>query len=364
MKYLVKFKLFEEINPRDISYVVSEFDDYFTVSFEFEIETEDRTDIKLNFEDFDDEIAEDVISLVYSDLEIRGRVNRKLVKDIVYSLLDHVESGMVDVKTFNSILSDSLAKDQEQANIIRHTRGVISSFIGIEDLTHLKKMVKTHLSDFYSKWYRKIDFVGDATLERGIEIKPKTYLRSISDSIVMLNDFFTNLKSQNYWTLSERTGLHINVGTNKKSEWNPIKGLLIMNDLSKTEKPPLVFKDMTWRMNNDFCGSLINSISNMSDKTKQDFKSNIDLHDISSSENLLNQFLSDKIKLWGVKHFGFNITKLDQNYIEFRYVGGVIQPDVVIEKLKYFCFLVYCMTNEEYKRKEYLGKLYKFVDNL
>jgi hypothetical protein len=363
MKYLVKFKLFEEINYRDISEIVTGFDDYFTVSFEFEIETESQDDIKLNFEDLDDEIAEDIIAIIFKDLEVRGRTNKKFVRDLVYSLLDYVDNDVIDIETYNSMFSDGVASNSEQINILRHAKAVISSFIGIEDLTHLKKMVKLHLSDFYRKWYRRIDFIGDATLDRGIEIKPKTYLKSISESIEMLNDFFTNMKSQDYWVFSERTGLHINVGTNKKSEWNSIKGLLILNDISKSGTP-LVFKDMTWRMNNNFCGSLISQINNMSDIEKLDLKSKIDLNNVNSAEDILNQFLVERIKLWGVKNFGFNITKLDQNYVEFRYVGGIINSEVVIEKLKYFCFLVYCMTNKEYKRKEYLGKLYKFVDNL
>ena len=71
-----------------------------------------------------------------------------------------------------------------------------------------------------------------------------------------------------------------------------------------------------------------------------------------------------EVKEDGLKNFGFNITRIEQNYVEFRYAGGEISKDALIDKLKYFSFLVYCMTNVEYKRREYLNKLYKFVDSL
>ena len=124
------------------------------------------------------------------------------------------------------------------------------------------------MPNFVRKWNDKIDFVGDATLDRGIEIKPKTYTKSLSESIEMINDFYSDLEKQSYWKFTEKTGLHINIGSNNKVEWNPIKGLMLLNDFNKEDKTPFMFKDMTWRMNNMFCGSLIPYIKLMSDKEK------------------------------------------------------------------------------------------------
>ena len=50
MKHLVRFSLYEEVNPKDISFIESELDNYFTVAFEFEIETKDTSNIKTKFE--------------------------------------------------------------------------------------------------------------------------------------------------------------------------------------------------------------------------------------------------------------------------------------------------------------------------
>ena len=49
MKYIFDFYKFnEEINPRDISFIESKFDNYFTIAFEFEVETEDTSNYPLD----------------------------------------------------------------------------------------------------------------------------------------------------------------------------------------------------------------------------------------------------------------------------------------------------------------------------
>lgn len=364
MKHLIKFSLFEEINPRDISYISSEFDDYFTISFEFEIETIDRSNIKIDFQDFDDAMFDDVASMVFNDLEIKSRREKKLIKDRLNSLLDHIEHNYISIELFDKIFDPGDLSDARDIEIVNYLKSMVMSFIAQEDLHFLKRQAKKYLPNFNRKWSRKIDFVGDATLERGIEIKPKKYVKSITEAIELLNDFYNDLNNQDYWKFTDRTGLHINIGTKNKVEYNPIKGLLLMNDFSSKDNIPLVFKDMTWRMNNKFCGSLIPSIMSLNKEEKGNLKNKINLNNIKDSEKILNNFLTDKVREWGHKNFGFNITKIQDNYVEFRYAGGEISKDIMIEKVKYFCFLVYCMTNQEYKRKEYLSKLYKFIDNL
>lgn len=363
MKHLVKFSLFEEVNPRDISYIESELDRYFTVAFEFEIETKDTNNIKTKFEELDEDVIEDILAIVMKDMKVRKKSEKELLYDLAYNLYDHIEYEMVDDNTFESIFDLSKCKDEREKDIVLHLKDSIKSIVYQEDYPYLKRMVKKHLPNFSSKWNRKIDYVGDATLDRGIEIKPKTYIPSLTQSIEMINDFYTDLQRQDYWHFSERTGIHINIGTNDKAIWNPIKGLVILNDFNSGDNIPLTFKDMTWRMNNKFCGSIIPYLKSMSDKEKEKIKS-LDLNELEKSENFLNLFLTKKVNDIGFKNLGFNITKLSNNYCEFRYAGGDISKEILIEKVKYFAFIVYCMTNKDYKKKEYVKKLYKFIDNL
>lgn len=365
MKHLLRFSLFEEVNPKDIAFIES-ISDYFTTAFEFEIETEDKTNIKIDFSIlYDDDVVNDMIDIVRLEMGLKRKKEKDLVENLIYSVIDATEEGIVTNEMLFDIFNPDNFSTDKESEIASFTKSILMSHISGEDLSYMKKQAKKYLPNFTSKWARKLDYVEDATLERGIEIKPKKYLITLSDGVQMIEDFYDDLSKQDYWKFSSRTGLHINIGTNKMGiEWNPIKGLLMMNDFNEGANTPYVFKDITWRFNNSFCGSLIPAIKKMDRESIDKLKESIDLHDIKSAETILNKFLVDKLKEWGHKNFGFNLTKLDLNYVEFRYAGGEISKDVLIEKLKYFSFVVYTMTNPEYKRKEYLKKLYKFVDNL
>ena len=50
-------------------------------------------------------------------------------------------------------------------------------------------------------------------------------------------------------------------------------------------------------------------------------------------------------------------------YIEFRYAGGEIKEDVLVDKILYFCYLIYNMSEQNIDRKEYRKKLFMFLKN-
>ena len=104
MKHLVKFSLFEEINPRDISMIESNFNDYFTVSFEFEIETDDKDGLETRFEELDDDLIEDIITTVIIDLKIRKKSEKNLVVSLSYEIGELAENDLLDIKTLEELL--------------------------------------------------------------------------------------------------------------------------------------------------------------------------------------------------------------------------------------------------------------------
>jgi hypothetical protein len=359
MKFL---KRFEEINPKDIAFISDNLDDYFTIAFEFEIETDDTTGYVYDFSEIDDDLIEEVHDEIKSELKLRKNDQKIFLRNICDTITLMYEEDELSESSFEEIFDKSPLEFKE---IAEHLKSNLLSQIIANDFNYLKEKAQIHLKSFFDKWEDEVEFIPDVTLTRGIEIKPKNYVVGISRSIEMIEDFYTSLKSQTYWKFDTTTGLHINIGSTQKIKWNPIKGLLLMNDYSKNpEQVPLVFKDMIWRQNNRFCGSLLSSIYKMSDVQKEKIKNKIDFKDISEVETFLNDIISKRLIDQDPKNFGFNLTRLKLNYIEFRYVGGDIDKDVLIDKLKYFCFLVYCMTNETYKSKEYLTKIYKFVDTL
>lgn len=358
MKFL---KRFEEINPKDIAFISNNLDNYFTIAFEFEIETEDETGYMYDFTDIDDELIDEVHDDVKRELKLRSRRHVDYLRELCDVLISYYEEDSLDEAIFKQIF----ASPSDYPEILNQVKSNLLSQIIANDFNYLKDKAEIHLKSFLDRWGEEVEFIPDVTLDRGIEIKPKTYVVGISRAIEMIDDFYTALKSQNYWKFDTTTGLHINIGTTQKVKWNPLKGLLLMNDYSKDpEQVPLVFKDMTWRQNNRFCGSLLDSIYKMGKEQKDKIKSRVDFKEIDKVETFLNEVITKRLVEQNPKNFGFNLTRLSLDYVEFRYVGGDIEKDVLIEKLKYFCFLVYCMTKESYKRREYLTKMYKFIDTL
>lgn len=358
MKFL---KRFEEINPKDIAFISNNLDNYFTIAFEFEIETEDETGYIYDFTEIDDELIDEVHDDVKRELKLRSRRHVDYLRELCDILISFYEEDSLNETSFEQIFSSP----SDYPEILNQVKSNLLSQIIANDFNYLKDKAEIHLKSFLDRWGEEVEFIPDVTLDRGIEIKPKTYVVGISRAIEMIDDFYTALKSQNYWKFDTTTGLHINIGTTQKVKWNPLKGLLLMNDYSKApEQVPLVFKDMTWRQNNRFCGSLLDSIYKMCKEQKDKIKSRVDFKEIDKVETFLNEVITKRLVDQNPKNFGFNLTRLSLDYVEFRYVGGDIEKDVLIDKLKYFCFLVYCMTNEYYKRRQYLTKMYKFIDTL
>lgn len=92
----------------------------------------------------------------------------------------------------------------------------------------------------------------------------------------------------------------------------------------------------------------------------------LDLHNIQETEDFLNPFLIKANSDFYIKEFGVKLVELENSpgYVEFRYVGGNVGRELFIDKILYFCYIVYLMTNDDYKKEKYHNKLYKFVEEI
>jgi hypothetical protein len=97
----------------------------------------------------------------------------------------------------------------------------------------------------------------------------------------------------------------------------------------------------------------------------------LDLKDVKAFEDYFNEFLIKANKDFYIKEFGIKLTEIDKNYVEFRYVGttiadnlGGVDKQMMIDKMYYFCYIVYLMTNDDYKKREYYKKLFKLTDEI
>jgi len=357
-----------ELNRSDIKKIRSnEISSSFTISFEIELETKDTSGSDKEYTEYQiSDIMKMINSRINSQfLKFNNIDNNKIkhYKDFIKNLLSEIEHNLhTDDEYIEEILDLEKYKDPIEYGIVQLVCPLIDTYFYHDNIFYLKNKLVSYLPSFWEKWGQEMKYEVDNTLERGIEISMKKYIIGIDNAIKFINDFYTDFNNQEYWKFKSTTGIHINIGINYEAEWNIIKGLLILND---TVNNPYLFKGIEWRKDTMFTKSIKKEINALSKKEKDKILSNIDLHKIKSVEKYFNEYLYKKVKELGFKNFGFNITSIPTDkYVEFRYPGGNISKPILIEKLLYFCFIVYCMTNPDYKKNEYQKKIYKFFNNL
>lgn len=241
-----------------------------------------------------------------------------------------------------------------------------------QNFSYVLKQYKKHLPNFYKKWNKtfKYELESDIEKSRILEFSPKTYIEGIDKLLEQLDDFYNDFEKQDYWIFNERTALHINVGVkNRDLVWNPIKGLLMMSDMNRDKKVPFVFKGIMHRLNNMFCSSLLDEIkSKLSTTSKErnyllDNINKLDIHNLKEFEDFFNPFLIKANNDFYIKNFGIKITEIENGYVEFRFIGGDIDIETIKDKLLYYCYIVYLMTND-YRKEDYHKRLYKFVEDV
>lgn len=275
----------------------------------------------------------------------------------------------------------------------------IHQFVFDQNMAYLVDMFQEKMPKFFAKWADefKYELEGDVDKQRILEFSSRSYLKGLNECFEQLDDFYNEFEQQDFWLMNERTALHVNIGIrDAQIKWNPIKGLVLMSDVNRDEKTPFVFSDIMWRITNRFTQSLLDGIKrNISGEIKDDWRTTdkvarwnlafrhreelgqhrplmldniekLDLHNIPQVEDFLNPFLIQANSDFYIKEFGVKITELaaKNKYVEFRYVGGNVGRKLMKDKVLYFCYIVYLMTNGEYKQKEYHKKLYKYVEEI
>ena len=227
-----------EFNRKDIALLKSsEMANYFTIAYEFEIECKDEKALDKDVEEFDidglDEVKEDVIASFNID-EDEDEEIMEFIDGILMSIEEEIDNVE---KAINNNCNPSNYPDGEldginMQEVVNFIKTQIISFYRTENIKYLKGKVKEHLPNFHKKWNTKLDYVLDMTLDLGIEFKPKTYVMGIDKAFELLDDFFADFDKQSYWMFTSKTGLHVNIGVNKRNkiEWNPLKGLVMLSE--------------------------------------------------------------------------------------------------------------------------------------
>lgn len=336
-----------EFNNNDKKYI-SDIASSFSISVEFELETNDRHGTI--------DVSENAINIIKNNCKKYINDEYKGNKSKMYSFIENIFDELLfdnqeDIEVIEEYLSE-YNENEFEFSLLQLLYADYLTYISSDNIDYLTEMLEKHLPIFFKKWNSVLKFELDNTLNRGIEFSLKKYLIGIDNIVELITDFYSDFKTQEYWYMGSTTGIHINIGPNKPCKWNILKGILMISD---SQDNSFTFKDMEWRKNSHYTKSILPEV----DRKLSYLKSFSDIEDI---EKLYNSYLYDLMKEKGYKNFGFNITRINKlNYVEFRYPGGDMPLDILIDKIYYFCYIVNLMIDSFYKRKDYLKKLYKFI---
>ncbi len=341
-----------------------EISDKFTSSIEIELETLDLENIDV---DYTDEYVNEII------YKIKRSVDKELLRINEFEMTEEIEEFIEDLLSeiryeyddYDYIIDDLLESENYGDENYKHLivelmRQQVLTYFFSDNFEYLEEKFKENFNSFFKKYKDLIKFELDNTLDRGIELSNKTYFDNINDLIVFINDFYNDYNNQEYWKFTERTGIHINLGIKEKSNYNFIKGLLFLNDQGDD---PFVFKNMEWRKNSKFCGSLLQKLSDEKELISNCKNILNETKNLNEVEDILNSKLKQILKNEGYKNFGVNLVPIDKfNYIEFRYPGGEISNQTLVDKVLYFTYITYLMNQSKFERDIYIKKLYKFLN--
>lgn len=368
----------EKFNKQDI-YNYFKIDDKYTVSFEFELESNpEKNTILTNLIDQIDkrkdklskQLEEEIQEEFKFDQFILKLINRDVLGSIEWeyteSVIEELKDWIVDIDYIDKPTKTKLKRfitNFYKKNAIRKTIETPKTDQEVPKLFHTKEnLIIQYFPNFWDKWGSQMSFAEDITLTMGIEFRPQLYVEGLSNGIQLWNDFYSDYEKQDFWVLNEHTGLHINLGIKDNEKWNLTKAFIFMSD---KDQEGFVFKDMDWRAGNKYCGSfrpiIIKYLLELNKKHTIDLQ-HLDFQQLVKIEKLINKRLYETVKKFH-KDYGLNFKYLvEKNYMEYRYVGGSLTRELVIDKLKYFAYITFLMYDDEYKKHDYYKKLYKFVD--
>lgn len=236
------------------------------------------------------------------------------------------------------------------------------------------ELFKKTFKNFYQKYSDKIEFHYDESLKFGLEIVNQ-YFTNINDALQYISDFFEEYNKQDFFKFEKSTSLQVNIGTKDKLNWDIVKGLVMLSDYDKewepnyTPKVPFVFKDMESRSANLYCKSLKDQIIHnpITPNNEKIYKEILNSTNIDKIKEGLMEIIKKIVKPNYGRGIGFNMSRIlygTDKYVEFRYMGGEnITEEIVREKIKYFCYIIYLMTSN-YKNKDFIHKLFSFVNKI
>ena len=251
------------------------------------------------------------------------------------------------------------------------------------DVDSLESLMYDYFPRFMRKYDSTLDFTEDGSLTCGIEFKQDNppYMTGLEEAIEYLTDFFDEYDDQEYFQMTEATGLHTNIGWlgedgEPVDNYNLFKGLMFINHTYATKGvgfPSREYSQWSGDLKEPAIRNIKAFIMKLQDEsehervlTKKSFMKKYLSRNFDELGEILSNRVLDAARQQGSKRIGFNVNYTpSRNYIEYRYPG---EDDPNLENmtkaLKYYAFVTRAAGEPDYKKKEYIKDLIGFINNL
>ncbi len=250
------------------------------------------------------------------------------------------------------------------------------------DVDSLEQGLEDNFPNFMSKYQNTLKFEEDGSLTCGIEFSQDNppYMLGLDAAIQYLEDFFDEYDNQSYFKMTDKTGLHTNIGYSQDGElaenYNLFKALMFLNHTYATKGVGFPSRERS-----GWTGDLKKPALHNIEKFAEQLPDDSDHDDVLTKKSLMKKYISREFdelsgilsnqvarqaQRMGSKSIGFNVNYTSRlNYIEFRYPG---KEDATLETmtkaLKYYAFIVKAAADPKFKQKEYVKDLVGFLNNL
>ena len=250
------------------------------------------------------------------------------------------------------------------------------------DVYDLGRAMEDNFPNFMSKYHNTLKFEEDGSLTCGIEFSQDNppYLIGLDAAIEYLTDFFDEYDNQSVLRMTDKTGLHTNIGYSQDGElaesYNLFKALMFLNHTYATKGVGFPSRERS-----GWTGDLKKPALHHIEKFAEQLPDDSAHDDVLTKKSLMKKYISREFdelsgilsnqvaktaRSMGSKSIGFNVNyTANLNYIEFRYPG---KEDATLESmtkaLKYYAFIVKAAADPTFKQKEYVKDLVGFLNNL
>tara|TARA_R100001163_G_C5057350_1_gene193854 strand:+ start:35 stop:1714 length:1680 start_codon:yes stop_codon:yes gene_type:complete len=250
------------------------------------------------------------------------------------------------------------------------------------DVDSLEQAMEDNFPIFMSKYQNTLKFEEDGSLSCGIEFSQDNppYMLGLDAAIEYLTDFFGEYDNQSVLRMTEKTGLHTNIGYSQDGElaesYNLFKALMFLNHTYATKGVGFPSRERSgWTT--DLKKPALHNIEKFAEQlpddsahddvlTKKSLMKKYISREFDELSSILSNQVAQQARRMGSKSIGFNVNyTANLNYIEFRYPG---KEDATLESmtkaLKYYAFIVKAAADPTFKQKEYVKDLVGFLNNL